>query len=271
MSLHRHVSHHGAFQTFGIGAIRAMGVRRLAVALLASAALSAPALAADLAIGGEPLPPISGDTLDPTFTWTGAYAGVTGGYAFGKDRTTEFLGGAYVQQFELKPEGWTVGGVAGYNLQYDNFVFGVEADGGFADIHDGFMDPPGAPPFVGDPGATGDVNVKWQASARLRAGYAFDRALVFVAGGWAVAGITTEFSNQTTLVREAFKDTRQTWTLGGGFEYAFSDLIIGRLEYRYTPFPDVLYTSVTAFPGFGITATQKPALNEVRTGVTVKF
>jgi outer membrane immunogenic protein len=247
-----------------------ISIRPLAFATAASLALlgASAVHAADLAIDAEPAPI---EALDPTFTWSGAYAGATAGYVFGKDRTIEYAGGGYIQQFALKPDGWTASVMGGYNFDYNGFVVGIEADGGFADVHDSFVDPPGAPPFVGDPGATGDVDINWQASARLRAGYAFDRTLVFVTGGWAVAGMTYEFSNLTTGVREPFKDTRHSYTVGAGIEYAITDMVIGRIEYRYTPFSHTSYNSVTAFPGLSITALQNPSLNEIRTGVSVKF
>jgi outer membrane immunogenic protein len=86
-----------------------------------------------------------------------------------------------------------------------------------------------------------------------------------------VAHFANSFTNQTSMVEEIFEHTRHTWTVGGGFEYALTNNIVARLEYRYTPFPATRYYSVTAFPGFGISADQEPALNEIRTGVTVKF
>jgi outer membrane immunogenic protein len=229
-----------------------------------------PLLAADL--GGSTNDLMTADAAPmPAFSWEGAYAGVTVGHIWGDDRTTEYVGGVYLQQFDLSPKGWTGGLVGGYNFQQGNLVFGVEADAALSNFEGGFYDPPGAPPFVGDPGARGIISLDWQASLRLRAGYAFDRVLVFATGGLGTAQLSSSYTNATSLVEETFDDLRHTWTLGAGVEYAITDSIVARLEYRHTSFGDTRYFSTTAFPGFGISADQEPVLNEVKTGVTMKF
>jgi outer membrane immunogenic protein len=207
----------------------------------------------------------------PAFNWSGAYLGGTVGYGWGSDRTTERVNGVFLQQFDLSPSGMLGGVYAGYNHQMNGFVIGVEVDAVYSDVGSTFLDPPGAPPFVGDPGASGEMRMNWQGSARARLGYAFDRFLVFGTGGWALAEHEATYTNQTSLVAETFSGTQDTWTVGGGLEYAVTDNLIGRIEYRYTPFSSVTHNSVTAFPGFGITGEQEPILHDVRVGLGYKF
>ena len=56
---------------------------------------------------------------------------------------------------------------------------------------------------------------------------------------------------------------------GAGMEYAFTDNILARIEYRYADYGKYRYNSVTAFPG--LTGQQEPKLNTLRAGVAYKF
>ena len=90
--------------------------------LLASAclfALAAPASAADLAARPYTKAPIAPAAV---YNWTGFYLGIVGGGAW------EASSG------DPKMQGGFVGGTAGYNWQTGNVVFGIEADGAWADV-----------------------------------------------------------------------------------------------------------------------------------------
>src|SRR3954465_4576145 len=90
--------------------------------LLASAclfALAAPASAADLAARPYTKAPVA---MASVYNWTGFYLGILGGGA-GENSSTD-----------PKMKGGFVGGTAGYNWQTGNVVFGIEADGSWADV-----------------------------------------------------------------------------------------------------------------------------------------
>jgi outer membrane immunogenic protein len=233
--------------------------------------MASPVLAADLPVMIERAPSSDAIYAEPVFNWSGTYVGAAAGWGFGSDRTTEFVSNVYLQKFDLKPSGLLGSLYAGYNYQFDSFVVGVEADGALANVKSNFTDAPGGTPFAGDPGGHGAISMKWQASARLRAGYAIDRFLVFAAGGWSIAEHKMDVTNLTSQVTEHFASTQQTWTVGGGVEYAVTDNLIARIEYRYTPFEARRNRSVTAYPGFGISADQQPRLNDIRAGISYKF
>ncbi|MFD1701695.1 outer membrane protein [Methylopila henanensis] len=180
--------------------------RKILLGAAAAVALSATgAFAADLP-AYEPAPAIAAPV--PSFTWSGPYIGVQAGYAFGD---TNISG--------IKPEGFIVGGYAGYNVQLDNspVVFGIETDFNYSDVDD----------KRGGVRAQGD----WTGATRARVGYAFDRFLAYAAGGVA-------YADREVRVRGIGSDSKTAvgWTVGGGVEYAATDNVAVRAEYRYTDF-----------------------------------
>lgn len=119
--------------------------------------------------------------------------------------------------------------------QHDSLVLGIEGDGEFADI-DGdtdILEVDGGPPI-----GSLEQEIDWLASLRLRAGFAMDRALIYATGGLAVGGVElTAELDQFGSGRES--ETAWGWTIGGGLEYAFSDDLSARIEYRYTDLGDI--------------------------------
>lgn len=168
---------------------------------------SAPVSAADLR---RPAPVAAPVPVAYVHNWTGFYFGghIGGGWS---DRclTTEFGTGACSDA-----SGWLGGGQVGWNFQTGQFVFGVEFSGSWSDIGGG--------------NASGSLPGGWWFSSEGktllmltgRLGYSVDRALFYVTGGGAWA------RNSANLYNGAFVTTvdfdRQGWTIGGGFEYAFS-------------------------------------------------
>ncbi|MFZ5674627.1 MAG: outer membrane protein [Pseudomonadota bacterium] len=188
------------------------------------------------------------DIIEPTaYDWTGAYIGLQAGYAWGENDLSannlesEVVGGDAAAldaatidgddgSFDL--DGFVGGAHAGYNWQMDSLVLGVEGDIEYADLNDEvdilFSD------GSGDLAGRDEVEVNWLGSLRLRGGFAADRALFYATGGLAVGGakITSEDEFGDKLADES--DTKWGWTIGGGVEYAFTDDLSGRIEYRYT-------------------------------------
>jgi outer membrane immunogenic protein len=220
-----------------MGTMRVLGLA--AAIVLASSA----ARAADLA--PRPMYVKAAPIIAPAFNWQGFYIGGHGGYGWGKesdDQSSLFICtiGATrcntADKYDL--DGFIAGGHIGYNWQSGVYVFGIEADGdatglkGSSDFEYG--------PFYG----TLSFKSQWQASLRLRAGYAINTTLLYVTGGVAFAGgklteeLHDEFSqNPDELVGiTTNKNTHVGWTIGGGIECAFTPNWIGRLEARYTDF-----------------------------------
>jgi len=215
----------------------------LLAALLASVATGA--FAADLPNQKGP-PPAPAQVYAPPFSWTGLYAGINVGGAFGDLSNTNFS----------NPNGGVFGGQVGYNLQINQFVAGVEADldGTSAIANNTYA--LGTNKF-----ATGLMTTE-----RVRAGLAMDRTLLFLTAGY--AGIDTRASYNDTV--NGLAGWQQSWrngaAVGGGVEYAFTNNISVKAEYLYTPFVDQTY-----FAGTPDAEKNSFSTNTVRAGLNYKF
>ncbi len=214
--------------------------------------------------------PVLADDLDLSapFTWTGPYFGLQAGYAWGKS-----TGGAYAPLApvgaltgELDPDGFIGGLSAGYNVQFRNpLVIGIEGDFNYAGVEgESGLSLMGFPsPFDK---ASGDL--QWTASIRARAGYAIDRVLPFVTAG--IAFGKYEFTPDYGGIGR-FPDSKVQVgpTVGAGIEYAISDHLTTRIEYRYTDFGDAAYP----VPGFCGCIESRVDLktHDIKIGLQYKF
>lgn len=181
-------------------------------------------------------------------------------------------------------DGFIGGGQVGFNKQFGHFVIGFEGDFDRTATNR-------ATSFSGtetipfDPGefTVTDVTVNrraetdWQASARVRLGYASDHVLFYVTGGaaWAHQNVfandtaRTEFFESNGVIigppgvsgagtngfGPAFslgaisdsnfakdEETLLGWTGGAGSEYALSDMVTIGVEYRHSDFGSHTYT-----------------------------
>ncbi|MBL8575612.1 MAG: porin family protein [Mesorhizobium sp.] len=229
---------------------------RVTSALVALVAVGAsPADAADAVIDEVVV-------VDTAYDWSGTYVGAHGGYSWG---TSEFDGGIYgggaggvVISSHSKPDGALLGGYAGAQYQTGyNLVIGGELDFDYRDAED-------TAPILTNDVETGvlKTEINWTASARLRAGYALDRWLPYVTGGLAWADIE---------LGDSIGDTVPGWTVGLGAEYAFTDNLIFRGEYRYTDYDvddDIL---IGDNPVGGAYSTFDLKGQEVKLGISYKF
>jgi outer membrane immunogenic protein len=154
------------------------------------------------------------------------------------------------------------GGFVGGNYQINQFVLGVEGDWQWANLTGNS----GAIPSLGAGGPfTISSSVKDYGSIRGRLGVAFDRFLVFGTGGWAWGNYSTSYApiGLTNSVSSS-----NGWAAGGGVEYAFTDNILGRVEYRYTGLGSSSFANVPT--GFA-EAGNKVTINDIRAGIAYKF
>lgn len=226
----------------------------IAFALLsAGITVSASAFAADAVVEApmEPLP-----VEIPVFTWEGIYIGVQGGYLWGTS-SASFSG---ANSFDFDPDGFIGGVYAGYNYQFaNNVVLGIEADfNGSAADSDRITD-----------SATGDFassDLNWVGTVRARLGYSYDRFLPYIAGGLAYADYEHNVS-VAGVGSSSYSDTYVGWTIGAGLEYAFTDNLTSRIEYRYTDFGEEDYSSTTNVGAHSVDLTS----HEVMIGLAYKF
>ncbi|PYB73016.1 outer membrane protein [Rhizobium wuzhouense] len=175
----------------------------------AAVAISTSAFAADAIYEAPAEPPVAVEAA-PQFSWAGGYAGILTGYGWGDG---ELSGVAGTESFD----GARFGGFAGYNWDLGNqLVVGVEGDLNYDWNEETVF-------------AT-DIKSGLNWSARARVGYAMDRALLFAAGGYTGTNIKSDGPGGS------FDDTLHGWTIGGGVDYALTDRVFTRLEYRYNDF-----------------------------------
>jgi outer membrane immunogenic protein len=209
------------------------------------------------------------------YDWTGGYIGIQGGYAWGKsDVDTDIDTGVPFDTLEVddfKANGFVGGAHVGYLLQSDAFVYGVEADIEYADLNDEVDIV-----FDGDgDGGSGEKDIDWLGSLRLRAGIAADRALFYATGGLAVGGVSLEsdLSQEALdagLTNDDYDKTKWGWTIGAGVEYAVTDALSARIEYRYTDLgkSDVRVENAA---GVGVDGETDNDFHAVRAGLSWHF
>ncbi len=237
------------------------------ISLLATVALlsfGSNAFAAD-AIGTTESPPAPLPVAS-TYNWSGAYIGAQAGYAWGSS-----FGGGFFKTGEpdvvgsVDPRGFLGGLHAGYNHQFtSNVVIGAEADINFASIKgsvDPMHDAAGNP---SPPGNSASAEMTWNGSVRLRAGYAIDRFLPYLTGGVAFGQYKYEPSYGATGPLPGSK-TQTGWDVGAGLEYAFTDHLTSRVEYRYTDF------GRRDFSFDDLSSSNRFRSNDIRLGVAYKF
>ena len=212
------------------------------------------AQAADVVANQEPAPVVAA----PAFSWSGFYAGgqIGGSWSDGSferdvkannDRWPDKYVDSKISELKKKSidEGNFIGGIfAGYNYQFqNNIVAGIDAD--FTWLDNTSRSNENIP--FGESridGYRSKVKQDWMAAVRARLGYAYDRFLPYIAGGVAFTDIEYKhriFGDVTEIRfddRSSSSKTRTGYTLGAGLDYAMTDHIILRAEYRYTDFGD---------------------------------
>lgn len=181
--------------------------------------------------------------------WTGIYVGAHGGKAWSTvDGSMVYTDATPGDGFDasgksLDGNGAIYGGQIGFNYQAGRMVFGIEADGSWAEIDGGerFLPYPVNWPANGSPAWDIDTSVDWLASIRARVGLTAGNTLVYATGGAAFAGI----ENRLNVVGPGYNGNGRKsedvtgWTVGGGIEYALSRQWTIRAEYLYYRFDDV--------------------------------
>jgi outer membrane immunogenic protein len=219
----------------------------LATAVIALGAVSA--AAADLPARTYTKAPVM--VAPPVYDWSGFYIGANGGGGFSHkcwDVTNDGVRAVVpaVREGCHDASGGTVGGQIGYRWQSSAWVFGVEAQGNWAD-------------FRGDNVSQFFVDTRNQSRIDAfglftgQVGYAWNNALFYVKGGGAVtADKYRVFAISTNLLTDTASETRWGGVVGVGFEYGFSPNWSVAFEYDhlFMGSRDVSFTSVGgAFDG----------------------
>jgi iron complex outermembrane recepter protein len=160
-------------------------------------------------------------TPSPFVNWTGIYLGLNGGFTFGGSNWTDSVTSTSTGSFGTS--GFVFGGTVGANYQVGSVVFGVEADGDWADAS-------GFGTFTASALCAGGcfTTSSWLSTVRGRAGYAFDRFLVYGTGGAAFGNVRANFSNDPVT-----SSVEAGWTVGAGVEWSFAPNWSAKGEYLF--------------------------------------
>lgn len=231
-------------------------MKKYLIAVSAALFASTAAQAADV-VSYQPVEPVA---IVPAFSWTGFYAGgeLGGSWANAKTRLRDKDKNTVAKR-KMKPDGFIGGIFAGYNFQMaNNVVLGADTDFLWGDVKD-------------DKKKDGNkyrVKQKWNGATRLRAGYAFDRFLPYIAAGVSYADIKGLYRNGETKKGKEKSKTRAGWNVGLGVDYIppiMNDHLVLRAEYRYTDFGKKTY-KVSDYK-YRVKYNQ----NDFRVGVAYKF
>jgi outer membrane immunogenic protein len=199
------------------------------------------------------------DAPSQVYNWTGFYAGGYLGGAHGV-WTLDFFRNNNHGHAEPSVDGVAAGILGGYNYQFArNWVIGAEADLGFASGRQ-----------TNEVFDNDHIEFKYgmTGSLRGRLGYAIDRLLFFGTAGLGFANITNNLQKGRNAGEQIVWENqfRTGWTVGGGAEYAFTNRIVGRVEYLYNNFG-----TVTVFNADQNRAVMKNELHILRAAASYRF
>jgi outer membrane immunogenic protein len=209
--------------------------------LLVSASLialgaAAPATAADLAARPyTKAPPM----IAAIYDWSGFYVGINGGWGSSHnswDSVSPFLVG---REGSHDATGGVVGGQVGYRWQAGTWVFGLEAQGDWADLK-------GSNTSVLFPGFVNNSKTDAFGLFTGQIGYAANNALFYLKGGAAVTADKYRINTAGgALFASAGDDTRWGGTVGVGLEYGFAPNWSAAVEYDHLFMQDKTYNLTT--------------------------
>ena len=211
----------------------------LATVAFAAFGMATQASAADLAARRYTKAP----AMAPGVNWSGFYAGVMGGYAWG----------------DVK--GGFGGGTIGYNWQAPGsmWVWGLEADAAGASLTHSET-----AVFFGIP-VTGKDKVNAFGSVTGRVGVAAGSALFYAKGGYAWADHEASLSALGLTTSDT--KTHSGWTVGAGTEYMFAPNWSAKAEYMYADYGSENFLSSPGVPGVDISLVT----HSVKAGINYHF
>ena len=192
---------------------------------LALLGMAGSASAADMAVKAPPPPP-----LPVIYNWSGFYIGANGGGGWSNKcwDVTSFRGPvASFREGCHDASGGVVGGQIGYRWQSTNWVFGLEAQGDWADLTAS-----NTSLFI--PAWTNNSKVEAFGLFTGQVGYAWNNVLWYVKGGAAVTD--DKFRGTVTatgLLFDSASETRWGGAIGTGLEFGFAPNWSVAVEYDH--------------------------------------
>jgi outer membrane immunogenic protein len=203
----------------------------------------------------------------PVYDWSGFYVGAFGGVGFGNHNISDGLGtSSTFSNFTANygSQGGFGGGEAGFNYQSGNYVLGIEADAFWSGIKGNDAANTFAIP------STDADNLRWGGTLRARGGFTVDRWLMFFTGGWAY-GDLLHTNIDPVNGPDQFTVHGNGLTAGGGIEYALTNNLIGKVEYRYYNFNAYSRAGTPLTPNGQLPYTVNSTYSVISVGLDYKF
>jgi len=201
--------------------------------------------------------PMKAAAAAPVFNWTGCYVGINGGGAAAGSNLTNVVdpGGANPHLVDPADRatvnatgtgsandlGFIGGGQAGCNYQTGAFVVGVEGEWDYFGSKSTFTNPNGVLTTTDTLTITQTLKTSSLATIRPRLGIVTDRTFLYATGGVAFARVNyaeTYADTLNTATGGAARSTTLTgWTVGAGWEWAWTDHLTVKTEYLFAKFP----------------------------------
>jgi outer membrane immunogenic protein len=218
-------------------------MKKVLLSTVALIAFAAPAAAADLA--ARPYTKAPPAPIAVVYDWSGFYIGVNGGWGSSRqcwDFVDPVFGG---------PEGChdatggTAGGQIGYRWQASSWVFGLEAQGNWADFK-------GSNLSLIDPTFRNQSRVDAFGLFTGQVGWAANNVLFYVKGGAAVTADRFRVFDVPTglVVGTTGDDTRWGGVVGAGLEFGFAPNWSAGVEYNHLFMQDRTVTFVDTTGAF---------------------
>ena len=200
----------------------------LAAVGLAALGIAAPASAADLA--ARPYTKAPPPVVAPIYDWSGFYIGANGGGGFGQKcwDVTNFRGPvAPFREGCHDTTGGVIGGQIGYRWQSASWVFGLEAQGDWADLK-------GSNVSLFIPNWTNNSKIQAFGLFTGQVGYTWNNVLGYVKGGAAVTDDKYRGTVTATGTRfDSASETRWGGVIGTGLEFGFTPNWSFAIEYDH--------------------------------------
>jgi outer membrane immunogenic protein len=205
--------------------------------------------------------------ISPPYSWSGLYIGGHAGYAWGNVSVLDL--GLTAQAFAFQPDGVLGGGHIGFQQQWGRWVGGFELSLSGGRLQDDVFSTAVQTSVL----LSGDIVTKEDKDdlqARIdglflgtaRVGYAWDRWLGYVKGGYASAEIKSAFhlSAMATVVgavtldpgevvfagdsKGGSRERHHGWTIGAGLESLLAPNVIFGVEYSYINLQTRTHTAI---------------------------
>jgi outer membrane immunogenic protein len=189
------------------------------------------------------------------YDWSGVYVGGHLGVAWGDvdwsgpEIATYVKGGGISHELD---EGSLAGVHLGFNHQFGRWVGGAEVSLSGGDVEGSSVNRL----TIGTTDIATQTEIDSLFLATVRLGYAFDRTLAYVKGGYASAEVNLRAAGEidTADVGASSSERHAGFTIGGGIEYALTKGVVFGLEYNRVDLGNTTHVAFATVDGDPATA-----------------